>query len=358
MRQLRRYSTLSRRRRYVIAAARIALAAIIVLAVSGVAAAMAGYVARQVWSSPTTVERVQRPAALSQEKARGKSSSPRPTEGSPPGLPELDVDVPVVAPSAPPTHPDLPTLRSAQEVTSSHAGAVAPPPQRSPETKRVVDSLASPELFPSGRIVTGGFAITPPPANPPIAPLPMPLVADEPRLAKTALEPGSRISVRADTVTQEATLLRQALASLRRDHNSRGALRLLDDYDRRFGHGALALEATSARAQALLQLGDNSRALDLLDRMPLSQDRNTGELRVTRGELRSLSGRCRDALLDFDDVLRASPGSGPAEVARALFGRASCRARVGDADGAEQDRQRYLKEFPQGPAARRLSSRP
>ena len=67
-------------------------------------------------------------------------------------------------------------------------------------------------------------------------------------------------------MTQEAGLLRQALAALRRDHDAKRALALLDEYDRRFGQGALALEATSARAQALLQLGDNVHALEILDR--------------------------------------------------------------------------------------------
>jgi tetratricopeptide (TPR) repeat protein len=164
--------------------------------------------------------------------------------------------------------------------------------------------------------------------------------------------------VRSDGVTQEAGLLRQVLSALRHDHDAKRALSLLDDYDRRFGQGALAVEATSARAQALLQLGDNAHALELLDRLPLSQDRHTGELRVIRGELRSLSGRCRDALLDFDAVLHPTAGNAPDEVARALFGRASCRARTGNSVGAEEDRQRYLKEFPKGPAARQLSSPP
>ena len=81
-------------------------------------------------------------------------------------------------------------------------------------------------------------------------------------------------------------------------------------------------------------------------------------MRVIRDELRSLAGRCRDALLDFDAIVQGIVGSAPDEVARALFGRASCRARTGDLVGAEADRQRYLKEFPQGPAARQLLSRP
>jgi hypothetical protein len=160
-------------------------------------------------------------------------------------------------------------------------------------------------------------------------------------------------------MTQEAWLLRQALYALRHDRDAKRALSVLDDYDGSFGgRGALALEATSTRAQALLQLGNKARALELLDRLPLGPGRYTGELLVIRGELRSLSGRCRDALSDFHDVLRTTAGEAPDEVARALFGRASCRARTGDLVGAEEDRQRYLKEFATGPAARQLMSPP
>jgi RNA polymerase sigma-70 factor (ECF subfamily) len=79
---------------------------------------------------------------------------------------------------------------------------------------------------------------------------------------------------------------------------------------------------------------------------PLDQDGRGKELHVTRGELRSLAGRCLEALPDFEVVLQ-SAGARSDDRARALYGRASCRARVGDTVGAEEDRERYLKEFPQ-----------
>jgi len=194
----------------------------------------------------------------------------------------------------------------------------------------------------------------PPPLSPPSSP------ATSSAATTTSPDPGGPVSApaRKDGVVREAQLLGQALSALRRDHDANRAIALLDDYDRSFGRGVLALEATSARAQALLQLGDNARALGLLDRLPLWQQGYTGELRVIRGELRSLAGRCQEALLDFDPVLRASAGHARDEIARALFGRATCRARTGDLAGAEEDRQRYLKEFPQGPAAGHLSSPP
>lgn len=198
------------------------------------------------------------------------------------------------------------------------------------------------------------------PSSPPHPPPPVPPLVAGPTPTQGAAGSDGRSFAhpRTDVVSQEAVLLRQALTALRRDHDARAALRVLDDYDRRFGQGSLAWEAASTRAQALLQIGDNARALELLDRLPLSHDRPSGELRVSRGELRSVAGRCREALLDFDAVLSASSGSDPNEVARALFGRASCRARLGDSAGAEADRQRYLSEYPHGPAAGRLLSGP
>jgi len=355
MRQLRRYSTLPRRRRLIVAIARIAGAAIFVLAVSGVAAATAGYVARQVWPSLAAVERVDRvdrSAGLPKTRIGGKASRQPQVEAAPAQLPDQ---------GTPPASSEFAAMppRRTQTVAANHVSTATPTRQQPPETAPAPPNTVEPQSGPLDGIASGGFAIEPPPSVSPLrGPLPKPFLAEEPAPVKTVSESGGGVSVRADAVNQEAALLRQALAALRREHDARGALRLLDDYDRRFEHGALALEALSARAQALLQLGDHSRALDLLDRLPLAQHGNGGELRVTRGELRSLSGRCREALLDFDAVLGAPQGVGPAEVARALFGRASCRARRGDSAGAEEDRQRYLRDFPQGPAARRLLSQP
>jgi tetratricopeptide (TPR) repeat protein len=187
---------------------------------------------------------------------------------------------------------------------------------------------------------------------PALEPLPLP-ASDAP--ASPAVAHNGYSQARVDGVSQEAALLRQALTALRRERNPRRALALLDDYDARFREGALVREATSARAQALLASGDKIRALALLDRLPLRQDGHAGELWVIRGELRSLAGRCAEAVRDFDAILQARV-SNRDQTARALSGRASCRARLGDAAGAEQDRQRYLREFPQGPAAKQLTT--
>jgi hypothetical protein len=345
-RQLRRYSVLPRRRRYLLMFVRAVSVATIVLAVSGAAMAMATYVVRQVWPGPTADHRRKSPTVLPAAK-RGK------------GHPQRD-------PS--PAEPVAPALQK-PEATSAGVANPAQPPATLPTGARSLaarqsarppaESYRAPVEAPKVPLVENLE-----PARSPWLPGPSPTVASPPvwlaPSPSAPARPGAGAAVRApaDGVTREAEVLRQALAALRRDHDARRALSLLDDYDRRFGRGALAQEADATRAQAWLQLGDNSRALALLDRLPLGQQGHTGELQVVRGELRSLSGRCRDALIDFDAVLRGTAGYAPTEVARALFGRASCRARTGDAVGAEADRQRYLKEFPQGPAAGQLSSRP
>jgi hypothetical protein len=179
-------------------------------------------------------------------------------------------------------------------------------------------------------------------------------------LRSTALEPAPALAPAPSpaAIAEEATLLRQALAALRQGRDGKRTLELLAAYDLRFPRGTLAPEAGAARAQALLLTGDKWGALAVLDQLSLGQGGQSGELRVVRGELRSLAGRCKEALVDFGMVLEQAAGIPMEERARALYGQASCRARIGDAAGAEQDRQRYLREYPQGPAAPLLRSQP
>ena len=345
MPQLRRYSGMPRRQRYLLATVRVAAVATLVLAVSGVATATGTYVFRRVWSRPAEVDRSS--ASPRSQQVRHPRRKEAPAEPAPARLPEPEVAALAVATSAvtaPAEDSALRPPRKFRPLAEQHSGAITTQPTRPGQPAKE----ASP----------APVQMAEPPALPPLPPLPLPTrvwPVGSPPLGPSV---GVTQPVRSDVVTQEAGLLRQALSALRRDHDAKRALALLDDYDRHFGQGALALEATSARAQALLQLGDNIHALEILDRLPLRQEGHTGELRVIRGELRSLSGRCPDALLDFDAVLAAPHGNAADKVARALFGRASCRTRTGDLLGAEQDRQRYLKEFPQGPAAGQLLSAP
>jgi hypothetical protein len=377
MPQLRRYSALPRRRRRLLMAARVAAVAIVVLTVSGAATAMATFVVRRVWSRPAAVEPAPLPAKLPMARHRGKTlaaahgsrvdgpeaSHPAPQAELLPGVASLAEPARAAA-----QEPDLAVaaVASGAATPSSERPVTPPAPRSRPSPAKHSDSQATelPRPLAAAAPRPPAQAVEPPapPSSPPLPaqaqpsdPVPTgPSIAGSPPTGTS--EPSGRATspVRADGVAQEAGLLRQALAALRRDHDAKRALALLDGYDRSHGQGALAQEATSVRAQALLALGDKRGALELLDRLPLGQGGRTGELQVIRGELRSLSGRCQDALLDFDAVLRAPAGHTQDEIARALFGRASCRARTGDSVGAEQDRQRYLKEFPQGPAARQL----
>lgn len=176
----------------------------------------------------------------------------------------------------------------------------------------------------------------------------------------TGLEPAPALAPLPSTaaVAEEASLLRQALTALRQSKDGKRALELLGAYELRFPNGTLAPEASAARAQALLLTGDKWGALAVFDRLSLAQGGQAGELLLLRGELRSLAGRCPEALSDFAMVLRQTAGIPPQQRARALYGQASCRARTGDAAGAEQDRQRYLREYPDGPAGKLLRSGP
>jgi len=345
MPQLRRYSATPRRQRCLLMTVRVAAVAILVLAVSGVATATGTYVFHRVWPRPAEVEKPS--ASPHSQLVRHPRRKEAPAELAPARLPEPEVAALAVTTSIATASPEDSALRLPRKLhplAEKHSDAITTQPTQ-PDRPAKEASPAPVQM-------------AEPPALPPLPALTLPtrgLPAGSPPLPPSI---GGTPQVRTDVVTQEAGLLRQALSALRHDHDAKRALALLDDYDRHFGQGALALEATSARAQALLQLGDNVHALAILDSLPLRQEGHTGELRVIRGELRSLAGRCPDALLDFDAVLSAANGNAADKVARALFGRASCRARTGDVLGAEQDRQRYLKEFPQGPAARRLLSAP
>jgi hypothetical protein len=154
----------------------------------------------------------------------------------------------------------------------------------------------------------------------------------------------------------EAAALADAFHELRARGDATAALRALDEYERRFPSGALASEASIARAEALLALDRRREALPLLDGLEASGATPTRDVRITRGELRAEAGRCPDAVRDFDAVLVV--GAGDAAGGRALYGRASCRLRAGDVGLARQDARRYLDLHADGPfaaAARRLA---
>jgi hypothetical protein len=86
---------------------------------------------------------------------------------------------------------------------------------------------------------------------------------------------------------------------------------------------------------------------------------NSDERYVLRGELRAAVGRWREALGDFDVVLRGHAEE-EAEIGaatdlklhdrleRALWGRALARSRLGNDAGARADLRECLRRFPRG----------
>jgi hypothetical protein len=172
----------------------------------------------------------------------------------------------------------------------------------------------------------------------PVAPPPAPVPVAAP--APVAASPS--------TLASETPLLGAALTHLRQERDATGALALLDAYDVRFPRGTMRREADGARVDALLLLGREGDALAVLRRLSLQPRGRDQELRVIRGELTAPSS-CSAAVDDFDRVLADAPPPGLAE--RALHGRATCRARLGEDAAATRDFREYLRRFPEGPFA-------
>ena len=182
--------------------------------------------------------------------------------------------------------------------------------------------------------------------SPPI-PEPAPST-DVPAPPAPALEPPSP-----SPIAVEQALLGDVLKVLRKQHDPRAALALLEDYVRRFPGTGLAPEAGMLRAEALLGLGRKADALSELDGLVLGSMPNQDERFVLRGELRAAAGRWQAAREDFERVLSAALSSGKDTRSRdvkerALWGRASARSQLGDEAGARADLARYLQIFPSG----------
>jgi hypothetical protein len=144
---------------------------------------------------------------------------------------------------------------------------------------------------------------------------------------------------------EEIQALEQAVGLLRGKHDARAALVALDDYLARFPGGVFAHEARVARVDALLMLDRSDDALRALETLPLDAHRRSTELQLIRGELRARSD-CGRAEADFTAVL-TRVRTPPLEE-RALYGRAACRSKRGDAGGAADDLRRYVDRFPGG----------
>ena len=167
MPQLRRYSALPRRRRYILTTVRIAALATVVLAVSGVATATAAYVVHRMWPGPATVETP--PASQRTPQARrphATESRVRPVEARPPA-PELGV---ATVTSATPSceHPASMPPHPSRSVAAMHSGSLAtrprwppvePPAKATPTPAATVEPLA----LPSPALPT--VSRTPPPSG-------------------------------------------------------------------------------------------------------------------------------------------------------------------------------------------------
>jgi hypothetical protein len=136
-----------------------------------------------------------------------------------------------------------------------------------------------------------------------------------------------------------------AMVQLRQRRDGAAALATLNEYLDHYPRGMLAGEARGARIDALLLLQRKGEALKALDATRLEPVGRGQELLVIRGELRARRD-CAGAIRDFELVLgRAAPA--PLEE-RALFGRAVCRRRQGNEEGARADGVTYLARFPEG----------
>ncbi|HET6281329.1 MAG TPA: hypothetical protein VFH73_10190 [Polyangia bacterium] len=144
----------------------------------------------------------------------------------------------------------------------------------------------------------------------------------------------------------ELALIATALRRLRTDDDPRGALATLDEHGARFPAGSLKREATLARVETLLALDRRGDALRVLDGEAIGDLPRARAVRATRGELRAELGRCADALKDFDGLLSSNHRDEYAE--RALYGRAACRARGGDAARVRADLTLYQTLYPHG----------
>jgi TolA-binding protein len=143
----------------------------------------------------------------------------------------------------------------------------------------------------------------------------------------------------------ESHHLAQAVSALRQGRDPARALAEIATYQKLYPQGKLGDEAQVLKVEALLEVGQNDKALAELDHADLAGWPRGREFRVLRGELRAGAGRCGAALADFDATVFGD--TTPVEE-RALFGRASCHAQSGGPAAAREDLDTYLSRFPNG----------
>lgn len=144
----------------------------------------------------------------------------------------------------------------------------------------------------------------------------------------------------------DVALLGRVFSALRRDRAPEVALAMLATDGAQLATGPLALEALTARVEALQALDRPGEALVALDAH--AADHGLGvPLTVLRGELRAAAGRCPAARADFEQAARVK-GVRDQLHQRCLYGIAICFMTEGDADRARQSLRTYLDAYPSG----------
>jgi TolA-binding protein len=135
-------------------------------------------------------------------------------------------------------------------------------PSAPPADERAV----APTLAPTSEHTEPAHAVAPP-APEPIA---LPATPAEPpprvRMAPVARAPIASVPTAAPSLAEEIATIDRARRALY-DHDAHGALRALDEHDRRFPSGALAPEAQVLRVEALLAAGDRPGAEAVANRL-------------------------------------------------------------------------------------------
>ena len=144
---------------------------------------------------------------------------------------------------------------------------------------------------------------------------------------------------------QTAKHLKEVVRALRIDHAPARALALLDEHAGEINGNAFGEESLLLRVEAMLALGQRIAVLRLLDSIALNDVAAAHTLLLIRGELRAAADRCRESIEDFELVLTRAHRP----PKQALLGLARCRQKLGDVVGAQADRDRYRREFPNEP---------
>jgi len=252
-----------------------------------------------------------------------------------------------------------------------HKGSVAPDPPKTVRHRRPAASAnesqpgepvappntAAPAIEPPGTpaehetkvAIVGPVRRTARGVSPPPQTAPGPSTVPPPATVAEDSAPGEGPAPSPSELAKESGLMAAAIHKLRTEGDPKGALALLDEHRARYATGALAVEEKLTRVDALLQLGRRAEALALLEPLRAPWTGRRRDLLVTRAELRSEVGRCAEALVDFGTLVSdGAHGSRDASYERALYGRASCRARRGERAGARADLERYLATYPNG----------